>query len=139
MSEETKSKGTSAFKVFIGVLLALFVFVGGCTALFMAGADDVLDEMEEQDQAIENAATITECSNDEFLGASAAVEFVNPLDEKLDDAWVDVSFFDADGTLVASGTAFFQNVEPGAKAVSQAESFEEIADVTCEISGGSGL
>lgn len=117
-TETKKPKGTSAIKVMIGVFLGLVLFTGGCLAVFSAGVDNAIEDIEfeqyENENATIDASTITECGpGDTPNQYGGTLEFVMPFDEPK--AWVQVNgtLLDSEGVVVESWTVIFQNIQPG--------------------------
>lgn len=144
-----QKKGGTWWKILLGMFLMLVLLAGGCIALIGGTANELstaIEEAEDERSAdealVEDTAVITSCGLGEFGTAEATVEFENPLDEEKGYISIEVSFMNADGAVVGSGTVVFENLSPGQKAIGEATSFD-LADgtesVTCEVTDGTVL
>lgn len=111
-----KSSGTW-WKVLLGIFVGLTVLGVGCAALIGSAANDVVENIEAEDQAVLSAVRITDCGIDEILGlGEATVTYTSPFDEEKSWVSTDIAFRDQDGVAVGTGTAVFENVRAGAQA-----------------------
>lgn len=133
-----KAKKGGCFKqtgiVVVGVFVALALLLGGCIALISFGASESLDQMEEQDEMVAETVELASCALDDagtWWVAAGSLE--NPLDER-GDVFIEVTFVDADGVNVGSGTARVENIEPGQAAQWDATLFEQdLVDISCSV------
>jgi len=147
--QPTPKKGMStAVKVLIAFGVLFVLGLGGCVALIGAagnavseGIEEVADERQADEALVEDSSTITNCEVGEFGTAVATVEFTNPLPEEKGYISIEINFLEGD-TVVGSGSAVFENLSPGQKAVGEATAFdlvEGVTSVTCEVVDGSVL
>jgi hypothetical protein len=130
----TKRGVPLVLKIALGVVLAFVLMVGGCAALIGFAANEGSKELDRQRaEAIEEVAVET-CASAEFAGAEAVGVARNGSSER-SNYWIEVSFLAADGTVLDTGYADVQNVEPGGvgrwTAVAFAEAAERVAN--CEV------
>jgi hypothetical protein len=132
-----KSSGTW-WKVLLGLFLLFVLGVGGCIALFVTAADEIieaageLERIETQgEDIVEETAVITACALGELGLATATVVFTSPFDEEKGFISVEVSFYDDDDVVVGSGAVVFENLSPGE--TGRGDAVSPVADGTTSV------
>lgn len=112
----------------------VFVLGGGCAALLSNAADDVSEDLAEEDADKLDDARITKCAVDDLGYMAATVEITNNSSER-SNYDVTVSYTSPDGSeQYATGDAFAQALAPGQKRLEAAQSLKDApGKFKCEI------
>lgn len=107
---------STTVKVLLGVVLGFLLLIGGCAVLLGGAANEVSENMDEQQQDALDDASIGECGQpDEFGFIRSSGTIVNDSADRSTYA-ITVEFFDESGTRIGEATSFNNAIGSGTTA-----------------------
>ena len=103
-------------KVLLGVVLGMLVLIGGCVALIGGAANEVSEDIDEQQADALDDAAVTNCGQVDEFGLIEATGTINNDSSERSTYAITVEFFDEAGTRIGEATSFDNAIAAGGRA-----------------------